>query len=347
MRGIWLAVVTTAALVGAPGTVGQSGPSRDDTVWFQQRLDAGGRVYLPALPNGECYATRGIWVSRDDTEIVSNGACIVGTGPGEQRMKSTDGDPIRAEAVFYVSRSSVYEPAPVRVSIRGVRIQVPHGVELYGISILGHQAVVRDVEVSGAPKDALYVGGRANDGFAARVSVTDSRFLGGRRNVVSATGVIDLRLERNVISGGTDTYESNPGRPYGNPAAGIDLEPGGRGAPALVVRIADNRIVDNAGPGILLALSTNAGLPVLGSQIEIVGNEIRGNGRKTSPPQQGGIVVNGGQDAGGGRLLVADNVIEGNRGGALVGRPDVNLVIEERGNRMQGGIFLQRAREPQ
>jgi hypothetical protein len=347
MRGrLWLAVATAAALVAAPSAGGEAAPVRDDTVWLQQRLDAGGRVVIPALPEGECYRTRGLWVSRDATEIVSNGACIVGTAPGQQRMRSTDGDPIRAEAVFYISRSSPFEPVPVRVLITGVRIQVPDGVELYGIMILGHQVAVRNVEVSGAPKDALYVGGRGNDGFAARVSVTDSRFLGGRRNVISATGVIDLRLEHNVISGGTDTWESNPGRPYGNPAAGIDVEPGQRGAPALTLRIAENRIIDNAGPGILLALSTNSGLPVLGSQIEIVGNEIRGNGRKATPPQHGGIVINGGQDAGGGRLLVADNVIAENRGGALVGRPDVNLVIEERGNRLLGGVFLERARIP-
>lgn len=85
---------------------------------------------------------------------------------------------------------------------------------------------------------------------------------------------------------------------------------------------------------------------MLGSQIAIVGNEIVGNGRKPTPPQHGGIVVNGGQDAGGGRLLVEDNVIGGNRGGAIVGRADVNLVIEERGNRMTGGVFLRRLRNP-
>jgi hypothetical protein len=346
MRGLWLAVATAVALAAAPGAGGEANAGRDDTVWLQQRLDAGGRVYLAPLPGGECYATRGLWVSRDDTEIFSNGACLVGLGLGERRLNSTDGDPIHAEAVFYVSRSSVYEPAPVRISISGVKITIPDGVAMYGISILGHQSMVRDVEISGAPIDAIYVGGRGNDGFAARVSVTDSRLLAGRRNVISATGAIDLRIERNVISGGSDTYESNPGRPYGNPAAGIDLEPGGRGSPALGVRIAGNRITGNAGPGILLALSTNLGLPVLGSQIEIVGNEIVGNGLRATPPQQGGIVVNGGQDSGGGRLLVADNVIRGNRGGALVGRPDVNLVIEERGNTLTGAVHLERARNP-
>jgi hypothetical protein len=75
---------------------------------------------------------------------------------------------------------------------------------------------------------------------------------------------------------------------------------------------------------------------VLGSQIEIVGNQILRNGLKATPPQHGGIVFNGGQDAGGGRVLVARNVISGNRGAALQGRADVNLVIEQRDNDMRG-----------
>lgn len=252
------------------------------------------------------------------------------------RLRSSDGDPISAEAVFYVSRSSIFEPAPVNVLISGLKIVVPESVELYGISLLGHELTVRNVEVSGAPVDALYIGGRANDGFAARVSVTDSRFLGGRRNVVSIVGAIDVDLERNEISGGSDTYPVVPGRHYGNPAAGIDVEPGGRGLPILGLRIAGNTIADNAGPGILLALSTNRGLPVLGSSIEIVGNKIVRNGQKGTPPQHGGIVFNGGQDGGGGRVLVQGNVISGNRGAALQGRPDVNLVIVELENDLSG-----------
>jgi len=82
-------------------------------------------------------------------------------------------------------------------------------------------------------------------------------------------------------------------------------------------------------------LSTNQGLPVLGSQVEIVGNQILRNGRKSTPPQHGGIVVNGGQDSGGGRLLVERNVINGNRGAAIQGRADVSLV-EERENVLDG-----------
>jgi Right handed beta helix region len=322
--------------------------ARDDTGWLQAKLDAGGTLALPALPNGECYATRGLWVSRDDTKIVSNGACILGLGLGEVRLRSSDGDPIAAEAVFYVSRTSPWNPAPVRVSISGVRIRVPEGVDLYGISVLAHQVSIHGVEVSGAPIDALYLGGRANDGFAGRVSVTDSRFLGGRRNVISLVGGIDVRIVGNEISGADDTYFTGGGRYWGNPAAGIDVEPGGRGAPTLGIRIADNVIARNAGPGILLALSTNDGLPVIGSQIEIVNNRIVENGTKATPPQHGGIVFNGGQDAGGGRVLLERNVISGNRGAAIQGRADVNLVIEQRDNEMTrntgGGYVVERLR---
>ena len=133
------------ALIAAP----RSGSDvRDDTAWLQARLDAGQPIYLPKLPDGQCYATRGLWVSRDDTQIASNGACIRGLGPGEVRMRSTDGDPIAAEAVFYVSRINVLDPAPARISISGLRIEVPDGVELYGISILGHLVDVQNVEVT-------------------------------------------------------------------------------------------------------------------------------------------------------------------------------------------------------
>ncbi len=328
------------ALIGDGLEAGAAG--RDDTAWLQAKLDAGGTLVLPRLAGGECYATRGLWVSRDDTRIVSpDGACVVGIGPGEVRMRSTDGDPIAAEAIFYVSRMSVFAPAPARIAIEGLRLQVPETAELYGLSILGHEVTVRNVEVTGAPIDALYVGGRANDGFAARVSVTDSRFLAGRRNVVSVVGGIGVSLERNVISGGTDTYPSN-GHPWGNPAAGIDVEPGGRGAPILGLRIADNEIVDNAGPGILVALSNHQGLPVLADGIEIAGNRILRNGTKPTPPQHGGIVFNGGQDTGGGHVLLEQNVITGNRDAALLVRWDVNLAIEQRGNRLEGRVLVQR-----
>ena len=51
----------------------------------------------------------------------------------------------------------------------------------------------------------------------------------------------------------------------------------------------------------------------------------RPNGTRATPPQHGGIVVNGGQQIGGGRVLVERNVIADNRGAALLSRYDVNL----------------------
>ena len=338
VRGLVVAAVLLATLVG------EADAARDDTAWLQAKLDAGGTLVLPKLPNGECYATRGLWLSRDDTKIVSDGACIVGTGPGEVRTKSPDGDPIPAEAVFYISRTSPFSPAPARISISGLRLDVPASSNLYGISILGHLVSVRNVEVTGAPVDALYIGGRGNDNYAARVSVTDSRFLAGRRNVVSIVGAIGVEFARNVVSGGTDTYEVAPGRAWGNPAAGIDIEPGGRGTPILDVRIADNEIVENAGPGILVVCTNYQGLPVLADGIDILRNRILRNGTRATPPQHGGIVFNGGQDEGGGHVLVEANEIAGNRYAALSVRWDVNFEIEQRNNRIAGAVRVQRLR---
>src|SRR5262249_58651887 len=74
-----------------PQLAAVEGP-RDDTSWLQVRLDSrGGKIFLPKLPNGQCYATRGLWVSHDDTTIDSDGACIVSLGPGAVRLKSNDG----------------------------------------------------------------------------------------------------------------------------------------------------------------------------------------------------------------------------------------------------------------
>src|SRR5205823_902878 len=59
----WSFVVAVAVVAGvaAGGGAGQSRVARDDTSWLQARLDAGGgRIFLPKLPNGACYATRGL-----------------------------------------------------------------------------------------------------------------------------------------------------------------------------------------------------------------------------------------------------------------------------------------------
>jgi Right handed beta helix region len=328
------AALAFAFVVAAPA---EPRPLRDDTAWLQARLDAGGgRILLPRLPGGECYATRGLWVSRDDTEITSNGACIQSLGPGGARMQTVDGDAVTANAVFYVNRVNVLEPAPVRVRIRGLRIVVPRGANTFGLGLFGHDLTVEDVTVSGSPIDAVTIGPRGNgDGYAGPVTLRRCRLSGGMRNLVSATGVIGLRIERCRISGASDTYPTGPGRFQGNPAAGIDIEPDSRGTPILDVRIARNVISDNAGPGVLLAFSTNRGFPVHSNRIEIVRNRILGNGRKATPPFHGGIAFRGGQDRGGTRVLVADNVIRANRGAGLHGY-ETRLVVDARRNDLRG-----------
>ncbi len=339
LSGAVLALAAGALLTGA-GTGGArpaaSPPARDDTAVLQARLDAGGgRLYLPKLPGGACYATRGLWVSHDDTQIVSNGACVTSLGPGPVRLTSPDGDPIPASAVFFVNHSQPLEPAPARISISGLRIVVPAIAGTFGLGIFGHEVTIRDVTVTGSPIDAVTIGGRANgDGYAGRVALLDSRFSGGTRNVVSATAVVGLRIERCRITGATDAFAA-AGQPGGNPAAGIDLEPDSRGAPALDVRIAGNLIADNAGPGVIVSLETRHGLPVTATGIELVGNRILRNSRKTTPPQRGGIVFNGGQDRGGGRALVSDNVVTGNRGAGLQGKA-MTLVVDSRRNDLRG-----------
>src|SRR5256885_6433418 len=117
-RGVWGLAACVVATLGVAPFAG--GGVRDDTQALQAKLDAGGTVFLPKLPNGECYATRGLWVSRDDTSITSNGACVVALGLGEARIKTGAGRPIRANAVFYLTHSDIRALAPVRVSISGV-----------------------------------------------------------------------------------------------------------------------------------------------------------------------------------------------------------------------------------
>jgi hypothetical protein len=327
VRPIVVAAIALAGLSLAPPATSDG---RDDTAWLQARLDqAGGRVFLPKLPGGECYATRGLWVWHDDTTITSDGACVVGLGPGEVRLTSADGDPIAANGVFFVNHSQPLEPTPVRVTISNLRIVVPRAAGMFGIAVFGHEVTVRNVTVTGSPIDAITIGGRANgSGYAGRVAVVDSTLSGGTRNVLSATGVIGLRIERNRISGARDL-------PPGQPAAGVIVEPDHRGAPTIDVRIARNRIVDNAGPGIIVSLDSNRGSPVIGTGVEITRNSVLRNARKPTPPMRAGIVFNGGQDRGGGRILLTDNVVRGNRGPGILGRK-LKLVVAARGNDLRG-----------
>jgi len=303
---------------------------RDDTGWLQTRLDRrGGTIFLPRLPNGECYATRGVWVSHDDTTITSDGACIVSLGLGPVRLRSTDGDPIAASAVFFVNRTQTSKPAPVRVTISNLRIVVPPGQTMNGVAVYGHQTTLSRLDIGGSPKDDVTISGRANgNGYAGRISILDSTLGGANRNAISATSVIDLRIEGNTIQGVRDT-------PPGQPAAGIDVEPDDRGQPALGVRILRNTIQDNAGPGIMLELESNDGHAVVATDLEISGNTIVRNSRKPTPPKRAGVVLAGGQDGEEGTLILASNVIRDNGGpGILMSR--LRLVVQGSGNDVGG-----------
>jgi Right handed beta helix region len=194
------------------------------------------------------------------------------------------------------------------------------------------------VTVSGAPIDAVLVGGRG-DGPATDVSIHDSTFAAGTRNVVSITSARRVSVTRCTLAGATDThYLTETRRRYGNPSAGIDVEPDRPSDPTVDVRIADNRIWDHAGPGIVLALDPNTGRPREADRIAIEHNVIVGNGRRTTPPLRGGIVVAGGQARTPGHVTITGNVVRANRGFGLVGHPvfGTTMIVDARGNDLRG-----------
>ena len=303
---------------------------RDDTSWLQARLDSGGgRIFLPKLPNGRCYATRGLWVSHDDTTIDSDGACIVSLGPGDVRLKSNDGDPIASSGVFFINRSSPKKPAPIRIAISNVRVIVPQTVSMYGIAVAGHDVTLDHVRIEGYPRDDVLIGGRANgNGYTGNVAVLNSTLSGAKRNAISAFGVINLRVEGNTIEGVRDS-------PPGQPAAGIDVEPDDRGQPTLGVRILHNMFEDNAGPGILFELESNSGDAMLASDLEVRDNTVVRNALAHTPPKRAGIIVAGGEDGGRGTLALTGNVVHDNGGpGILMLR--LELVVQASGNDVAG-----------
>lgn len=314
----------------APGRSSPPPALRDLSRWLQARLDrGGGTVFLPKLPNGECYSTHGLWVSHDSTTITSDGACVVSLGPGPVRLHSIDGDPIASSAVFFVNRSSRTRPAPVDVTISNLSIVVPDGQSMFGVAVFGHRVTLGNLDIGGSPKDDITISGRGNgNSYAGDIAVLDSTLAGATRNAISATAVIGLRIERNTIEGVRDS-------PPGQPAAGIDLEPDDRGAPALDVHIVRNTIQDNAGPGILLELEPNDGPAVVATGLEIGGNTIVRNALKLTPPKRAGVVLAGGQDGGGGTLALKDNVIRANGGpGILASR--LILRVDAGGNDIGG-----------
>ena len=318
----------TAPWTPGAGTLATAG--RDDTAWLQARLDArGGTIFLPKLPNGACYATRGLWVSHDHTTITSDGACMVSLGPGAVRLHSSDGDPIASTAVFYVNRSQPKKPGVVGVTISNLRIVVPNGQGMFGVAAYGHRTTLSHLDIGGAPIDDVLIGGRGNgNGYVAGVAVLDSTLSGANRNAISVFGVIGLEIEGNTIEGVRDS-------PPGQPAAGIDVEPDERGQPTLDVHIVRNTIQDNAGPGILLPLDTNNGPAVIATGLEISGNTIVRNAHKRTPPTRAGVAIEGGQDGGEGTLILKDNVIHDNGGPGILTR-SLKLVLQESGNDLSG-----------
>jgi hypothetical protein len=307
-----------------------AGAGHDDTSWLQQRLDArGGTIFLPKLLNGACYATRGLWISHNDTTITSDGACIVSLGPGPVRLHSADGDPISSTAVLYVNRSNPKQSGVVGVTISNLRIVVPAGQGMFGVAAYGHRTTLNHLDIEGAPIDDVLIGGRGNgNGYVANVSVLDSTLTGANRNAISVFGVTGLRIEGNTIE---DVRDSPPGQP----AAGIDVEPDERFQPTLGVRIVDNLIQDNAGPGILFPLDTNSGPALLADELEISGNTIVGNAHKHTPPTRAGVALEGGQDGGQGTLVLSNNVIRDNGGPGILTRA-LKLVIQASGNILSG-----------
>ena len=307
-RGLGAAACLAAMLCVSPPA---HGGVRDDTAWLQAKLDAGGSLFLPRLPNGECYEARGLWVSHDDTTVTSDGACVVALGPGEGRIPRGDGTFVRANAVFFVDHSDVRKPLPVRISISGLHLTVPAATRLHGISVLGHEVTLSGLAIDGAPLTDVRIGAgtKGSGGMSARVALTDSTLSGGQRDVVSIFGAVGLRVAGNLLSGARGTG-----------AAGLHIRAADRGQPTLDVHVAGNKVVGNAGPGIFLDLAPANGLPVIASGIELVRNELLGNARKAPPDRRAGIVIAGEQNDGKGQVVLAENLFRGNRGRALLTR---------------------------
>src|SRR4051812_36397643 len=181
MRGRWfVTTLVVLAFLGAGSSAG--GAVRDDTDALQAKLDAGGAVFLPKLPDGRCYATRGLWVSRDDTTITSDGACIVALGLGTARLDPTAKRPHYANAVFFVNHSTERSPVPARVSISGVRITVPKAKHMHGIAVIAHEVTLTRLTIDGAPLNDVLVGGgvAGAGGPIERIAVTDSTLRGAQ-----------------------------------------------------------------------------------------------------------------------------------------------------------------------
>jgi parallel beta helix pectate lyase-like protein len=290
--------------------------SRDDTAWLQAKLDAGGNIFLPKLPNGECYETRGLWLTRDDTSITSDGACIVATGPGESRLTTAGGKPIRSTSVFRLDQANKFAGLPLRVTIANLDIRVPAKTHMDGVVVYGGETTLDHLAIGGAPRTDVVVGRgmTASAGPVERIILTGCKLAGAWRDAVSVSGPIGLRVEDDTITGAH--------------GAGLDVRAADRGQPVLDVHVIGNAIVKNAGGGIRIDLAPADGAPVLADGLEITGNRVSGNGAA-------GILVAGGQEDGTGQLVLSNNIVRSNRGPGVRGR-EVLLRIASDGNDLRG-----------
>src|SRR3954468_8241978 len=185
MRGCWfVTTLVVLAFLGAGSSAG--GAVRDDTDALQAKLDAGGAVFLPKLPGGQGYATRGLWLSRDDTTITSDGACIVALGLGPARLDPTAPKPHFAKAVFQLDHSNIRAPVPARISISGLHITVPKAKKMYAISVGGAEVTLSHLAIDGGPLSGITVGGPG--GPTARIAIADSTVSGAQRDGIVVFG---------------------------------------------------------------------------------------------------------------------------------------------------------------
>jgi hypothetical protein len=317
---VFLSLGIVGQAVAAPGDA-EPAKARDDTSSLQKQLDKGGTIVLKALKKGACYATKGLWVSKSNTRITSpDGACIQYLGPGPVRLRSDDGDPIPADAIFFVNRGSSRSSLPQHVKISKLKLIVPAGgKDGYGVVVAGSDVTLDGLNIQGAPFDAVLVTPRANGrGFAGPVTIKNGKFLASRRNGISVVGAIGVTIDSNVISGAGNPTSLGPLGPQllspTGPWAGIDVEPNVFTYPIRTVTISRNVISGNGGSGVLLALSTNDGLPTVADDLTVTQNTITNNAKSSGPFLRGGICLQGGQADGRGRLTVTANTVTDNGG---------------------------------
>jgi parallel beta helix pectate lyase-like protein len=324
----FLAVTGNALAAARDDQPNGSSGSRNDTKTLQSKLDKGGKIVLKKLSGGTCYRTKGLWVSKSNTTITTNdGACIQYLGPGPVRLTSDDGDPIPADAIFFVNRSSRSNSLPQQITISRLKLIVPAGAnDGYGVVVAGSDVTLDRLKIQGAPVDAVQVTPRANGrGWAGPVTITNGKFIASRRNGISVVGAIGVTIDSNTISGAGNPAALGPLGPAlvatTGPWAGIDVEPNVFSYPIRSVTISRNTIVGNGGSGVLLALSTNEALPTVADEITVTENTITDNAKSYGPFLRGGICLQGGQADGLGRLTVTTNTITDNGGYGLCKHP--------------------------